>query len=177
VRPPGIAGGSPRPRRRLETALVAMVVGLAVGAGAGYLVASIVLHPSCACPAILVLDLGFTGTGVFHGSSSSFYNFTVTSVANGQPTYGDLAFYFTNDTGQIVPPLMETSWTFVLVDSGSSVPAHFDADNGSWVGFASDPVRAGQLWSINAPGPWLDGGALEVYGTGSYAGWLAAAIP
>jgi hypothetical protein len=153
------------------------VVGLAVGAAVGFLGTVTIIAPRiCACPAVLVLEIGFESTGAIHGSSYSTYSFTVTNVSNGAPTYRDLSFYFFNRSGERPQWGWEASWSWQLVGGGSNLTTHVNSSNGNWVGFGSLPILVGQMWSIDVPGPSLDGGAVTAYGEGSYTGWVSVGI-
>ncbi|MCI4368355.1 MAG: hypothetical protein L3K09_02155 [Thermoplasmata archaeon] len=174
VPPPPVYVG--RPRDRVDPLVVGLVVGLVLGALAGFFGSSYLLHLSCACPAQLGLEIGVISTGATHTSTFSTYTFNVTNVSNGRPTYGDVSFAFSDAMGRQVPPQSETDWTLRLSGSGSNTTALFDLSNNTWTGLWSVPIRPGQTWAIEATGPVLDGGALTLFGTGSYVGWISEGI-
>jgi hypothetical protein len=157
--------------------VLGLVVGGLVGAGVGAFVEGIVIAPeSCACPAILVLDLSIQATGVSRAPSGDLYGFEVTGVRNGQPTYGDVDFAFTNASGSGVLP--SGTWTLGLSGDGVNVTAHFDPAHLSWSGVGALGILTGERWTFDAQNTTLDGGTLQVIGTGAeFAGSVAVGIP
>jgi hypothetical protein len=154
-----------------------VVLGILIGGVIGGVGTLIALTPkTCACEAILVLQLSVRSTGEFRSASAVSYLFAVTNVSNGQPTYGNLAFYFFNGTGQGVVP--DSGWTFELSNAGHAISRGFDSNNPSALtGVSNVSLGPGQTWNVTVPDAVLGGGSLLLYGEGNFSGTVSVGIP
>jgi len=170
---------SPYPFRQREWGWI--LLGLVVG---GLLVAGVAaialgqfgLTRTCPCPGAIVLDVSFEATGASHYGSQSVYSFQVTEVANGQPTYGDVNFGFTNGTGHWVVPT--ASWNLGISGKGANTTSFYEPAPGVWPGISGIQIVPGQTWVFTVPGLPLDGGTISLVGTNNpYTGTCSIGIP